>query len=186
MNVLKNNSYLYIKKRIILFFILIVFQIEILFLFMHYNSRPKIAYIDNVSVYGSFQLTQEIKNKINLYTNKRDHIIDSLELIIENIQLRLEKNPTNEILKNELLKSKEEYYFIDSKFKDEAQKMISDYEKTIWEQLNQYITDYGKESDFIIIHGVSGNGNIMYAKEYMDKTEEVISYVNKKYNDISK
>ena len=46
---------------------------------------------------------------------------------------------------------------------------------------NQYIKDYGIQNNYILIFGVSGQGNIMYANDGLDATEEVIEYVNKRY-----
>lgn len=51
----------------------------------------------------------------------------------------------------------------------------------VWNRLNVYIKEYGLKNDFTYIFGTQGGGNVMYAKEALDVTEELLEYVNAKY-----
>jgi outer membrane protein len=51
-----------------------------------------------------------------------------------------------------------------------------------WTEINKYIMEYGKENKFDMIHGVSGEGNLMYADEKLNVTDQVIEYMNNKYD----
>jgi len=53
----------------------------------------------------------------------------------------------------------------------------------IWKRLNPYIAEYGKEKGYAYIYGANGTGNVLYADEGEDITDELIEYVNKRYHD---
>lgn len=64
------------------------------------------------------------------------------------------------------------------------EKAISEkYTAAIWKDINQYIAEFGKEKHCDFIFGANGNGNLMFANEVHDVTDEVIQYVNKRYED---
>ncbi|MCG8319721.1 MAG: hypothetical protein MI921_09480 [Cytophagales bacterium] len=59
--------------------------------------------------------------------------------------------------------------------------MSNQYTMEIWKQINQYISDYGHANDLNFIYGATGSGNLMFARDAYDITEEVIEYCNKRY-----
>ncbi len=65
---------------------------------------------------------------------------------------------------------------------DELAKKTSESLEQIWNQLNSYVQEYGQEHGYDYILGATGDGGIMYASEAKNLNEEVISYINDKYN----
>ena len=59
--------------------------------------------------------------------------------------------------------------------------MAKQYTDQIWEQLNQYIKDFGTQHKYKFIFGSRGDGNLMYAEEQDNITSEVLTYVNERY-----
>lgn len=51
----------------------------------------------------------------------------------------------------------------------------------VLDEVNVFLTDYGKAKGYTIIFGATGNGNIIYAKDYIDITDEVIEKLNANY-----
>lgn len=51
----------------------------------------------------------------------------------------------------------------------------------VLDEVNVFLTDYGKAQGYDIIFGATGNGNIIYTKETIDITEEVIEKLNGNY-----
>lgn len=49
-------------------------------------------------------------------------------------------------------------------------------------EINAYIKQYGKEKGYDFILGATDNGNIVYAAEGKDITEEVLAGLNKQYD----
>jgi outer membrane protein len=49
-------------------------------------------------------------------------------------------------------------------------------------QINKYVEEYAKENNYDVILGGNGSGNIMYLKNDINITDDVLVYINKKYN----
>lgn len=173
-----------IRKNI--FWLSIANTIVLLIVIYLFFMRSSLIYIDNISVFKEFDLTKELEqNKTDLVT-KRIQVLVNLENNMDEIKTKLEETPNDKDLINKFSDLSEEHYLLQQKFDKENKEITSRYEKEIWIQLNQYIKDYGKNKKCKIIFGVSGQGNIMYTKDGLDKTEEIIDYVNKRYRGTKK
>jgi Skp family chaperone for outer membrane proteins len=64
-----------------------------------------------------------------------------------------------------------------------AEQRNKEIEAMIWKRLNPYLIDFGKENGYEYIYGANGTGNVLYADEHQDITEEIIKYVNQRYHD---
>ncbi len=51
-------------------------------------------------------------------------------------------------------------------------------------EINAYIKQYGKEKGYDFIFGATENGNIVYAAEGKDITDEVLTGLNKQYDQL--
>ena len=51
----------------------------------------------------------------------------------------------------------------------------------VWVRLNSYVKEYGERQNLKIIIGTSGNGNIMYAEENLNITNQFLAYINARY-----
>ena len=103
--------------------------------------------------------------------------IDSIKLEAE-YALKDSLNPNLEELIN---KFRKDIYVLESQKQTELGRMDKEYFSTVWTHLDEYIKVYGEESKYKIIFGVKGEGNIVYAKQGMDLTDDVIEFVNRKY-----
>ena len=54
--------------------------------------------------------------------------------------------------------------------------------QTVINDINDYVKEFGKRKGYKIIFGASGGGNIMYADESSDLTEEVLKGLNAEYD----
>ncbi len=86
-------------------------------------------------------------------------------------------------LKQELLQSKQQQVnnyqqAIQKQIQEEDQKMT----QTVVNDINDYVKEYGKSHGYPIIFGAGGNGNIMYADDAADLTEEVLVGLNAQYH----
>ncbi|MCP4458675.1 MAG: OmpH family outer membrane protein [Cytophagales bacterium] len=48
-------------------------------------------------------------------------------------------------------------------------------------EVNTFLTDYGKSQGYDVIFGATGGGNIIYTRDYIDITDEVIEKLNASY-----
>jgi outer membrane protein len=150
-------------------------------LFYWYLSPANtIVYIDTYKVYDGFTLKKQMQQNLENTLQKEQGYVDSLSLQLKAAKLQYEKKP-NETMKKVILFIEEKVVAEEKQVKERYEELADKFDGQIWTQLNQYITDYGKDNDVEMILGASGNGSIMYAKPHCDITEDVIKYVNKRY-----
>lgn len=156
---------------IILFFVLLVGALGI----YNLQSKPNVAYINLAKVYDEFTLKKELSAKFETTKGARQHILDSLKLQLQILHGKVQENDPkyNGLLQN--------YYAYENQFAQDNQTLSLEYNDQVLKQLNQYVIDYGKKQNYDIIYGANGEGNIMYAKDMYDISEEVIVYINNRY-----
>lgn len=151
------------------------------------TSKEKTAYVELGKVYGDFELKKELESKLTNVQQARKNILDSMKVQLEffanNINamnVAKDKDKVEQQVREFEVK-KQQYYETEKNFKEDNDKLTSQYQDQIWKQLNQYIKDYGKENGYLYIYGAGGNGFLMYADETNDITEKVKKYVNEHY-----
>lgn len=172
---MKNNY-----KTILAAGLLILLSISLYLLYS--GDNVKTGFIKNTDVYNAFDLKKELEIKLTQVKNQRKAILDSLVMELKMISTDLQYGKSKE--EREIKKfeyKKEEYLTKQSEFEEDTERLAEQYTQQIWKQINQYVTDFGKEQDYAFIHGASGDGSLMYAKDNFDLTEEMIIYVNLKY-----
>ncbi|MCR5886650.1 OmpH family outer membrane protein [Hymenobacter sp. J193] len=55
-------------------------------------------------------------------------------------------------------------------------------QQALLEEINAYIKQYGKEHDYAFIFGATNQGNIVYAAESTDLTNEILAGLNQQYD----
>ncbi len=173
---IKNNLWKIINSIFLLGLILFLVSNSI------QDENSQIVYINNTKVFNGFNMTKDLL-KVNQKTlDVKTKRLDSLLVIARKIEqdLNTKRNITE--------KDKQEYATIQNKVVNEnkevkeMQKAISqDINQQVWNRLNEYVKSFGKENNSILILGTQGRGNIMYANEAIDFTDEFLEYTNKKY-----
>jgi len=86
-------------------------------------------------------------------------------------------------LKQQLLSNKQQQI---NGYQEAIQKKIQEEDKkvtqTVLNDINDFVKQYGEENGYRIILGASGGGNIMYAHESTDLTENVLKGLNAEYD----
>ncbi len=136
------------------------------FMLIQEKKNEKYGFIVNQRVFNEFQGKKELEERLALVKQNNQSALDSLKTLITltaNFSLiKTYQDQIDEIESNQL-------------------ELTNRYTEDIWKRLNEYIIDYGKKNNFSFIFGASGNGNLMYAGEAMNVTDEVIRFVNEKY-----
>ena len=57
--------------------------------------------------------------------------------------------------------------------------------QAVLDQINAFVESYGQEQGYDLILGTTLDGNILYAREVLDITEEVLDALNRQYNPAS-
>ncbi len=112
-------------------------------------------------------LANELQNRIKAYEKDRARM-----------------SPKERQLSEELLRNKQQQFIqyrdaTQSKAQEEDRKMT----ESVLQKVNTYVEKYGKRSRYHIILGANSSGNIMYAAEALDITEEITKGLNEEYGE---
>lgn len=161
-----------IKPKILLLILLVNIVLIITNVYLLLENKNKTGYVLLSDLYESFEMSKEFKVKIDAVENKRKLILDSLKLEV----FKAEKiSPQNYDYAKQL------YFYKEQEFEKSNEQVKSQFNEQIWKQINQYLSDYGKENKYSYIYGANGDGSFMYVNENHNITEAVTLYINKKY-----
>jgi outer membrane protein len=162
------------KRHIIVLYILIAGLAG--FVLFKEQTRPRHVYVDNTKLFAGFSMKKELEKKYQSVESERKRILDSLIQVIGAAQASSAASP-------ELLdRLKTEYMYKKNTFEQSNSETMAQYNGQIWNQLNDYVKQYGKEKNYQYIFGANGQGSLMYAADAENITDELIVYVNQKYS----
>lgn len=137
-------------------------------------DKGKTAFIVNERVFKGYNGTKELEIELTAMQTRHRQVLDSLELEIKLLDSDNQKVKAGRV---------QRYQRIRQEFTIEEEQKSKQYTDQIWKQLNQFIKEFGETSGYDFVLGTQGNGNIMYAKDQHDITEQVIKFINGKYED---
>lgn len=141
------------------------------------------AVVDLQELYNSFNYQLELKDEFEKmqfgFTAQRD----SLDQAIQFIESDLATNNTISGEDKNVIYERAYVNYLDKKewLQYQEDSIAGNYTARVWTHLNSYLGEYGDEKDFDVIIGMQGDGTVMYVKDQVDVTEDVIAYVNEKY-----
>jgi outer membrane protein len=146
-------------------------------------ERHKQIYVDLEKAYDEFTMKKEYDNKYKVIFENRQHILDSLKhnLVLLGKQLDASKN-VSEIQKQEFQLKQEEYYNRSSFFEEDMQKLQVKFNDEIIVRIKEYIEQYAQANNIDLIVSGKHNNNVLFCSNELNKTQEIVQYINKKYN----
>ncbi|MDP1801742.1 MAG: OmpH family outer membrane protein [Bacteroidota bacterium] len=148
------------------------------------HKDVELVYVDMGKLYDNFALTKELNVDMEKIIKTRKSITDSLyeDLRVKTQELKFKEKKTIEDIQK-IAKIEEEYMYKQQQFEKENQMTSADYMNKIWNQINQFVEDYGTEKKYAFVLGANGQGNIMFGDKGKNVTTDVIAYINNRYND---
>ncbi len=135
-------------------------------------NKQELVYIDNIELFNAFNMTKDIKVFEEKKISSQRNELDSLYIKLQSIQDK----------EGSLIKSLQQQIAYKSKNLQELQDNYAhNLSKNVWNRLNGYIKEYAKTNNLKIILGTSGNGNVMYAEDFIDVTSKILEFSNQKY-----
>ena len=151
------------------------------------RSSNELVYVDVNKLLEGYKRTSVERDAFTKKTKVLKANVDSLVTNWQNELKRYEKERASmsakEIeLKQELLGNKQQQLnnyqqAIQKQIQEEDQKMT----QTVINDINACVKDYGKKNGYRIVFGAGGAGNIMYADEAADLTQNVLEGLNAQY-----
>lgn len=168
----------------------IILAIAVVALFVLYFLRPgadKIAYIETNALmpkYEGFKKAQvEYQKKAAYWKTQSDTLLKGWQTELKAYEKERGKLSAKEReLKEQLLTNKQQQIgnyrnSIDKKAKEEEEKMM----QTVFSEINDYVSDFGKKRGYQFILGANGSGNILYANKASNLTDVILDGLNKEY-----
>lgn len=152
------------------------------------KSSSELVYVDVNKLIEGYSRTKIAKAEFdkkaaNLKANV-DSLLTDWQKELQNYEKERVSLSSKELqLKQELLGNKQQQI---NGYQEAIQKQIQEEDKkttqTVINDINDYIKEYGKKHGYKIIFGASGGGNIMYANEATDLTQDVLKGLNAEYD----
>ena len=122
-----------------------------------------------MKLFDGFNMSKEMKKVGERQFNAQKLKIDSLYFKIQN---------SNADQQKVLMK---EYVVLKQNFEQNNQQFAFEESQKIWKRLNSYINDFSSEKKYKLIIGSEKKGDVLYGDEKLDITNEIINFVNSKY-----
>lgn len=171
-------------------FIIPILSITIIVLvssFMANSSKNELVYVDVNKLIEGYKRTKVEREAFSKKTDVLKANVDSLVTSWQTELKAYEKERASmtkkeKDLKQELLGNKQQQInnyqqAVQKQVQEEDQKMT----QTLINDINDYVQEYGKKHGYPMIFGAGGNGNIMYAEEASDLTDEILIGLNEQY-----
>jgi outer membrane protein len=149
-------------------------------IYNQFNTK-RVAYVKTAIVFNDFKMKKALEAEYKKVENLRKVQLDSMMLVLNMIHKEKDFKGKNEFLDYKT----QEYKAKQQEFEESNIALTEKYNEQIWNQLNQYIKDFGDKNNYDFIYGSSGDGNLMYAADRNDITQDVTNYVNVKYEGLS-
>jgi outer membrane protein len=171
---MKNN----LKYLITILIFLVIIALNFIYIQI---KLPKTGYVELKQLYDKFQLKKELETKLISIQNSSKNFLDSLELNLLALSKQIEHNKTDKLLNAQFQREKDYYLSKKQELLDERTRISTNYDEQIWNQINQYLLEYGENNHYDYIYGIHGNGSIMYSDKKFDLTDKVIAFINSRY-----
>ncbi|MFO0355660.1 MAG: OmpH family outer membrane protein [Sphingobacteriaceae bacterium] len=151
------------------------------------DKKRDLVYIDMGKVYQEFSLSKELGKVVERRIKEGKLVSDSLyqALQLKTMEVKESKMENAENLST-LTSMEQAFYLRQQQIEKEVAELSADNESKVWNQMNKYITDYGKMNSYTFILGANGQGFIMHADSELDVTDDVIKYINRRYSGLEK
>lgn len=160
----------------------------VLFIFyMQFGKSQELVYIDNNKLLNNYQgmldAREVFQSKATVWQANIDTLMSEVQKSIMDYEKESGKMTAKEReLNKELIRTKQrqlkDYQVaINEKSGNEDQQIT----QGVLTVVNTFIEEYGKQNNYKLILGATNAGNIVYAEEFMDITDEVLEQLNAQY-----
>ncbi|WP_158626849.1 OmpH family outer membrane protein [Flavobacterium sp. GT3R68] len=162
---LKNKLYLVVVVNSILICLLIA-----IFVFNILGSN-KIVYVDNIKLFDGFNMTKEMKRVGEKEFNARKSVLDTLYFKLQSPAI---SETDKKVMMQQFIQGKEELEQFNQNFGGEETSKI-------WARIHSYSEEFSKTNNYDLVIGSENKRSVLFADGDVDVTNELLTYINKKY-----
>lgn len=150
-------------------------------------NEQKTAYVDTTRLIQEYSEMKEVESE---FTTKSDQVkgrLDSIARVFQTEVQEYQKNMNSlsteerQATEQELMRKQQaiqqQQQMMGTQLRQESDMVID----SIINKVKDYVKEYGEENDYTYIFGSNESANIMYAKEGLDITEEILAKLNTSY-----
>lgn len=151
------------------------------------TQKPKIAFVRSQDLVYSYLGMKEVQNNFETQKQLWQHTMDTIRTDykealklyhVEARQLSLEEKKERQTYLQRLEQNMIQYAEVVQKTsKKEEERML----EGVLNQVNSFVQEYGKRKGYDVIFGTTLSGNILYGKEVIDITNELVAELNQTY-----
>ncbi|MEZ0129133.1 OmpH family outer membrane protein [Flavobacterium sp. LBUM151] len=158
------------QKALLICNVLLI-SVLIFFMLFNYLKKNEIVYVDNNELFENFNMTKELKNSGEKEFNLKKAKVDSLYSSLQSPNL---SSSDKKLLMQQFIQQKEELEQFNQYFAAEQSSKI-------WARIKSYSSEFSKENKYQLIIGSENKTNVLFADEKIDVTNDLLTYINKKY-----
>lgn len=137
-------------------------------------TDKKIVYVNSIQVFDGFAMTKEMKRVGEKEFNSKKLILDNL---FSNLQSPKISASQKKELMQQFIQGKEELEQFNQTF-------VAEQTTQIWSRIKSYTAEFSKDKNYQLVLGSDNKQIVLFADEKIDVTNELLTYLNKKYEGI--
>lgn len=162
-----------IKKNAIYLLLILAVLVSLSVVFYVNTKLDKIVVVDVIKVFNQFNMKKQLEEKVDIELNKYTEHIDSMKSLLQMAQERNDEKRI-EIFSKEI-------YLTESEGQRAFEISNKNINEQVWNRLNPLIDEFAKKGKYRIVIGANGMGTVLYNVDAVDRTQELINYINERY-----
>lgn len=157
-----------------------VFKIAVILIMcaLTFGCTPKTAYADNSIILNSVDVIKRTQDKLLVFNNTIKAELSTQEAELMQLKTIAEYDTSNKDALNKYSAKYQEY----QKLLEEKQNALSQKEQElfnpVYSQITNLIQVYAESNGYDLVLGATTSGNILYANDELDITDELIEFIN--------
>ncbi|MEM6830443.1 MAG: OmpH family outer membrane protein, partial [Bacteroidota bacterium] len=156
-------------------------------LYLFQFSQDQIVYVDNARLLNNYQgmldARKAFENKVSVWQANIDSLSSEVMETLKDHEKEVASLTVKEkALSEQLIQTKQQQL---KNYQQAIQRQSAEEDAKMTEQVlttvNAFLSSYGEDHHYEIIMGANASGNIIYAKNGLDITDEVLEALNDQY-----
>ncbi|HEX9981247.1 MAG TPA: OmpH family outer membrane protein [Flavobacterium sp.] len=158
------------KINLLVFLNTFLLAFVLIFLFIYHAPSPEVVYVNKMKLFENFAMTKEVKQRGENEFNRR-------KLEIENLYTKLnittDEKSRRQIFEK-IVKAKNDLDAFNQAF-------INEESNKIWVRINNYTQLFSNTQKYKLIVGSEGKETVLFGDPALDVTNQLVAFMNKKY-----